>query len=177
MKRLTLATALTPVILLLCGSLARIQAADTKIVVKDGGSLLLQADGLDTGQTWTLNPAELRHRNSKGVLSGLQITEAGADRCAGDPKCGVDPTKPWKILMVYNARWITIESVSANKGLHIKLSPKILFTLWQKTANTGERMFGHGDGRHISTIKVNGSATSLCSGKGGCEITLLFSPR
>ncbi len=38
MKRLTLATALTPVILLLCGSLARIQAADTKIVVKDGGS-------------------------------------------------------------------------------------------------------------------------------------------
>jgi hypothetical protein len=177
MTRLTLAIALTPLVLLLCGSLARIQAADTKIVVKDGGSLLLQADGLDASQTWTLNPAELLHRNAKGVLSALQITEVGADRCAGKTTCGIDPAKPWKIRLVYNSRWVTIASVSANKGLHIKLSPKILFTLWKKTANTDEREFGHGDGRHVSSVKVNGSATSLCSGKGGCEITLLFSPR
>jgi hypothetical protein len=177
MKRLTLATALAPVVLLVCGTPARLQAADTKIVVKDGGSLLLQADGLDAGQTWTLNPAELRHQNAKGVLSALQITEVGADRCAGKTTCGIDPAKPWKIQLVYNSRWITIASVSANKGLHIKLSPKILFTLWKKTANADEREFGHGDGRHVSSIKVNGSATSLCSGKGGCEITLLFSPR
>jgi hypothetical protein len=175
MTRLTLATALTLVVLLLCGSLARIQAADTKVVVKDGDSLLLHADGLDAAKTWTLNPAEVRFRNGSSVLSGLQITEAGADRCAGDPKCGIDPTKPWTIQVVYNARWVTIASLSANKGLHIKLSPKILFAQWKKTATADERQFGHGDGRHISSVKVNGSATSLCSGKGGCEITILFS--
>jgi hypothetical protein len=177
MKRLTLETALPLAVLLLCGSLAQIRAADTKIVVKDGGSLLLRADGLDAGQTWTLNPGELRHQNGNGVLSGLQITEAGADRCAGKTTCGIDPAKPWKIQLVYNARWVTIASVSSNKGLHVKFSPKIPFTQWQKTGNTDEREFGHGDGRHISSIKVNGSATSLCSGKGGCEITVLFSPQ
>jgi hypothetical protein len=153
------------------------QAADTKVVVKDGGSILLQADGLDAGHTWTVSGAELRHQNGNGVLSALRITEAGADRCAGNPTCGIDPTKPWKIQMIYNARWVTIASVSANKGLHVTFSPKILITQWQKTATADEREFGHGDGRHISAAKVNGSATSLCSGKGSCEITVLFSPR
>jgi hypothetical protein len=176
MKRPALVTALTLALPLLCGSLAQIQAADTKVVVKDGGSLLLWADGLDAGQNWTLNPAELRHHNVKGVLSGLQITDAGADQCAGKPTCGVDPAKPWKIQVVYNSRWVTIESISANKGLHVRLSPKIPFTQWKKTATADEREFGHGDGRHISSVKVNGSA-SLCSGKGGCEITVLFSPQ
>jgi hypothetical protein len=169
-----LATALALTVLLLGGSLSRIQAADTKVVVKDGGSILLRADGLDAGTTWTFSPAEVRYHNVKGVLSGLQITDAGADRCAGDPKCGIDPTKPWKIQVVYNARWVTIASVSANKGLHLKLSPKIPFTQWKKTATADEREFGHGDGRHISSVKVNGRATSLCSGKGDCEITVLF---
>jgi hypothetical protein len=178
MKRLTLLTALTLAVPLLCGTLAQIQAADTKIVVKDGGSLLLLADGLDAGKTWTLKPGELRHQNSQGVLSALQITDAGADQCAGKPTCGIDPAKPWKIQIVYNSRWVTIASVSANKGLHVKFSPKIPFTQWQKTGTADEREFGgHGDGRHISSAKVNGSATSLCSGKGGCEITVLFSPR
>jgi|ERR1019366_2872411 hypothetical protein len=177
MIRLTFTTALTFTALLLCGSLSRIQAADTKIVVKDGGSILLRADGLEAGKNWKISRGELRHLNAKGVLSGLKVTEGGADRCAGDPKCGIDPAKPWAIQVIYNARWVTIASVSANKGVHVKLSPKILFDQWQKTANTDEREFGHGDGRHISSIKVNGSATSLCSGKGGCEITLLFSPR
>jgi hypothetical protein len=176
MKRLTLETAPTLALLLLCGSLAQIQAADTKVVVKDGGSLLLHADGLDAGQTWALKPAELRHRNSKGVLSALQISEAGADRCAGKPTCGIDPAKPWKIQVVYNTGLVTIASFSANKGLHVRLSPKFLFTLWQKTGTADEREFGHGDGLHISGVKVNGSA-SLCAGKGGCEIIVLFSPR
>jgi hypothetical protein len=151
------------------------QAADTKVTVKDGGSILLRAEGLDAGKTWKVGHAELRHLNANGVLSGLQITEGGADRCAGDPKCGIDPAKPWTIQVIYNLRWVTIASVSANKGVHVRLSPKILFDQWRKTATADEREFGHGDGRHISSIKVNGNVTSLCSGKGGCEITLTFS--
>jgi len=153
--------------------LLRIQAADTKVVVKDG-SLLLRADGLNEGSNWKSSKSELRHLNSYGVLSGLQITEAGADRCAGDPKCGIDPAQPWKIRVVYDARAVTIASVSANKGLHIKFSRKIHFDQWQHGTNGDEREFGHGDGHHISSVKVNGATTSLCSGKGGCEITLLF---
>jgi len=40
MTRITLATALTLAVLLLCGSPSQIQAqSDTKIVIKDGGSL------------------------------------------------------------------------------------------------------------------------------------------
>ena len=177
MKRLTLATALTLAVLLLCGRLARIQAADTKVVIKDGGSILLHADGLDAGKIWTVSPAEVRLLNGNSVLTGLQITEGGADRCAGDRKCGVDPSKPWKIQMIYNARWVTITSVSANKGVHVKLSPNILYPQWQKTANADERVFGHGDGRHISSGRVNGNATSLCAGKGGCEVTVFFAPQ
>jgi hypothetical protein len=175
MIKLILTTSLPLAILLLCGSPSRIEASgDTPITVKDGGSILLRADGLDAAKNWKIGSGELRHLNTKGVLSGLQITEGGADRCAGDPKCGIDPAKPWTIQVIYNARWVTIASVSANKGVHVKLSPKILFTQWQKTANTDERVFGHGDGRHISSIKVNGSATSLCAGKGGCEVTVTY---
>jgi hypothetical protein len=174
MIRLTLTTSLT-LALLLCGGASRILASgDTPITVKDGGSILLSVGGLGAGKNWKVSGPELRHLNAMGVLSGLQITEGGADRCAGDPKCGIDPAKPWKIQVVYNARWVTIASVSANKGLHVRFSPKIPFTQWQKTAAADEREFGHGDGRHISSVKVNGSATSLCSGKGGCAITLTY---
>ena len=134
----------------------------------------LSAGGLDAGKTWTISPAELRHLNANGVLSGLKITEGGADRCAGNATCGIDPAKPWTIQVVYNERWVTIASFSANKGVHVKFSPKITFDQWQKTANPDEREFGHGEGRHISSIKVNGSATSLCSGKGACAVELIY---
>ncbi|MGA2181497.1 MAG: hypothetical protein ABSH47_00580 [Bryobacteraceae bacterium] len=175
MIRLTLATALTLAVLLLCGDPPRIQAqGNTKIVIKDGDSLVLRADGLDAGTNWSFSRAEVRHKNTNGVLTGLQITEAGADRCAGDPKCGVDPTKPWKIHLTYGAGTVTIASVSAHKGVHLTHS-KIPFDQWQRTANADEREFGHGDGRRISSIKVN-DGDSLCSGY-GCEITVLFSPR
>lgn len=173
MIKFTLTTSLALAILLLCCS-PRIQAqTNTPITVKDG-SVLLSAGGLDDGKTWKIADGELRHLKVKGVLSALQITEGGADRCAGDPKCGIDPSKPWKIKVVYNERWVTISSLFANQGIHVKFSPKILFSLWKKTANPDEREFGQGEGRHISSIKVNDSATSLCSGKGGCEIALTY---
>lgn len=173
MKRLTLATALTPALLLLCGGLARLQATDTKVTVKDGGSILIRADGLDAAQTWTVVPSELKHKKD-GVLSGVQIVESGADRCAGDPKCGIDVTRPWKIVLIYDHRDVTIQSVSANKGLHFMFSRKIHFDQWKASGNTDEREFGHGDGHHISSIYVNGSATSLCAGGGRCEISLTY---
>jgi hypothetical protein len=172
MIRLKLTTALA-LALLLCGASRILASGDTPITVKDGGSILFRAGGLDTGKTWIVSGGELRHLNVKGVLSSLRITEGGADRCAGDTKCGINPAQPWKIQVVYNSRWVTIASLSANKGLHVRFSPKIMFTQWKKTA-TDEREFGHGDGRRISSVKVNGSATSLCSGKGDCEVTLTY---
>ena len=86
-------------------------------------------------------------------------------------------SKPWKIRLTYNLRAVTISSVSANRGLHVTFSTKIPFTQWLKTAAADERVFGHGDGRHVSSIKVNGSATSLCAGKGACEVTVTYAPR
>jgi hypothetical protein len=176
MIRLTLATALAIAFLLLCGSPSRIQAyvADTKIVVGDGGSILLRADGLDAGTAWSFSRNEVRHKNAKGVLTGLQITEAGADRCAGDPLCGVDPAQPWKVQANYGPGTVTIASVSASKGVHLT-HVNLPFDKWQRTANADEREFGHGDGRRIGGIKVNGGP-SLCSGN-GCQITVSFSPR
>src|SRR5277367_3789536 len=116
MIKFTLTTSLPLAVLLLCGSPSRMEASgDTPITVKDGGSILLIAVGLDAGKTWNSTPAELRHLDAKGVLSGVKIAEGGVDRCAGDPKCGIDPSKPWKIQVVYNGRWVTLASVSANK--------------------------------------------------------------
>jgi hypothetical protein len=173
MIKLTLATSMLA-ILLLCGP-SRMQAqGSTPITVKDGGSILLDAGELDAGSIWKVSSGELLHLKTNGVLSSLKITEGGADRCAGQPTCGIDPAKPWKIQVVYKSRWVTIASVSANKGVHVRFSPKISFTQWQKTANPNERQFGHGDGLHISSIRVNGSATSLCAGKGGCEVTATY---
>lgn len=174
--RLTLATALTIItVLLLCSSPSRIRAqSDTKIVIKDGGSILLRADGLDAGKTWTVKPDEIRHANSNGVLSGLQITEAGVDRCASSPTCGVDPTQPWTVQVTYGAGSVAISSISSNQGLHLTQS-ELPFDQWQHTTNADEREFGHGDGQHITGIKVNNGA-NLCSGK-GCIITVQYSPR
>ncbi|MGA3027410.1 MAG: hypothetical protein ABSF98_21845 [Bryobacteraceae bacterium] len=177
MKRLILATALTIAVLLLCGSPSRLQAyfADTKIVVGDGGSILLRLDGLDAGNTWKYGAGEVRHRNRKGVLDGLQITEAGADRCGGDPMCGVDPKRPWSIQVTYGSGWVTISSVSANNGVHLR-HHNLAFDKWQRTANPDERAFGHGDGLHIGNITLN-NGKSLCSGHGGCVITASFKPQ
>ena len=175
MTRLTLATVLTIAILLLSGSPSRIDAApgDTKIVVQDGGSIILRSDGLDSGANWTLTSGELRHKNALGILSGLQIAEAGSSKCA-NAMCGIDATKPWKIQLVYNNGSVTLSSISSNKGLHLT-HRNIPFDQWKKTANPDEREFGHGDGHKITSVKVNNGA-NLCAGK-GCEITLLFTPK
>jgi len=170
--KLTLTTSLGIAILLL-SSPARMQASgDTPIVIKDG-SILLRPDGLDAGKIWNLiSKYELRHVNTQGTLTSLKIADGGADQCAGNPTCGIDTTKSWTIRLVYKLRIVTISSLSGNKGLRIKFSRKISFDQWTKTGNADEREFGHGDGLHISSIKVNKGATSLCAGKGGCEIDL-----
>jgi hypothetical protein len=176
MTRLTLVAALTLAVLLLCGSPSQIQAqSDTKIVIKDGGSLLLQADGLDAGKTWALNPNEIKHANENGVLSGVQITKAGADRCKGKPTCGVDTTKPWSITVTYGAGSVAIASLSSssNKGVHLTHNA-LPFDQWKRTASADEREFGHGDGHRITAIAVNG--VKQCLGP-GCVITLHYSPR
>ncbi len=161
--------------MLLCGSPSRIQAqSDTKIVIKDGGSILLRADGLDAGKTWTVKPNEIRHANSNGVLSGLQITEAGADRCATSRTCGVDPTQPWTVQVTYGAGSVAISSISSNQGLHLTQS-ELPFDQWQHTTHADEREFGHGDGLRITNIKVNNGA-SLCS-RNGCVIVVHFPPQ
>jgi hypothetical protein len=175
MIRLTLQTILAPAILLLSGSLVEIQASDTKVTLKDGGSILLHVDGLESAKDWTVKPSELRHMNRKGVLSGLQITEAGEDRCADDPKCGIDPAVKWTIQVVYGEDSLTIAPVIGNKGLHVRFPRNLPFDKWERTEKTDERQFGHGDGKHIVSIKVN-NGDSLCAGH-GCEIVLTFSPR
>ena len=176
MTRITLATALTLAVLLLCGSPSQIQAqSDTKIVIKDGGSLLLRPDGLDAGKTWKFSRAEVRHRNTKGVLTALQITDGTTDRCAGSPTCGVDPTKPWTIQVTYGAGSVTIASLSSNKGVHVTQNG-LPFDQWKTTANADEREFGHGDGYHITGIQVTGNSANLCSGN-GCQIIAHYSPR
>jgi len=163
---------------LLCGSLSRIEAqGDTKVTVKDG-SIVLHADGLDAGKNWKKSSGELKHRNTKGVLYTLQITEGGADRCGGNSTCGIDVSKPWQIQVTYQGETVIISSLSANKGLHLTFSGNIHIDKWQKTANADEREFGqHGDGYHISSITLNNNGASLCAGQGGCEITLLFRPQ
>lgn len=174
MIRLTCTTSLT-LAMLVGGSLSRLAASgDTPITVKDGGSLVLIVDGLDAATKWQIAGAELRHRIPGGVLTGVKITEGGADRCNGDPKCGIDPNQPWTIRVVYNARIVTIGSLMGNKGLHVKFSPKILFTLWKKAGDADQRVFGHGDGRKISSIKVNGEKVSRCAGNGGCAVTVVY---
>jgi len=175
MTRLTLAIALTLAVLLLCGSPSQMQAqSTTKIVIKDAGSILLHADGLDAGKSWKFGRDEVRHRNLKGVLTELQITDGTADRCGGSATCGIDPSMPWAIQVAYGSGAVAIASVSENKGVrltHVALP----FDQWKPTANADEREYGHGDGNHITAINVN-SGPNLCSGK-GCQITVRYSPR
>jgi len=170
MTRVTLTTSLALAILL-CGSPARMQAGDTKITVKDGGSILLRLDGLDAGGNWSYSRDEIRHLNLGGVLTSVQITEGGADRCAGDAMCGIDPSAPWKIRVAHGSGWLLISSFSGNKGLHFT-HYKLPFDLWRPTANPDEREFGHGDGHRIKGVRVNNGA-NLCGGH-GCQVTLTY---
>jgi hypothetical protein len=174
MIKLTFTTTLPLAILLTLGNPSRIRASgDTPVTVKDGGSILLVAGGLDGGTTWKVGRLELRHVDSTGTLSAVQITEAGADRCSGDPKCGIDPSKKWTIQVNYGSASLTLASVSGNKGAHVKFGRNIAFTDWQKTANPDEREFGHGDGNKITGIAVN-NGPNLCAGKDGCQITIVY---
>jgi len=177
MTRLTLVTALTLAVLLLCGSPSQIQAqSDTKIVIGDGGSILMRLDGRDAGKTWTVNPDEILHGNSNGVLVGLQIFDGTTDQCNGNPSlCGVDATKPWSIQVTYVTGGITIESVTSERGVHLTKSGGLPFDQWYHTKNVDERELGkHGDGNHITGITVAGK--NLCSGK-GCQVIANYSPR
>jgi hypothetical protein len=175
MIRLTLATVLAIAMLLLSGSSSRMDAApgDTKIVVQDGGSIILRPDGLDAGANWTLTKGEVHHNNAAGILTGVQIAEAGTSKCA-NAMCGVDATKPWKIQMVYGKGSVTISSISANKGLRLT-NHNLPFDQWKKTTNADERAFDQGSGVKIKSVNVNGGG-NLCAGK-GCVITLLFAPQ
>lgn len=171
MLKLTLE--LMPTILLVCGASSSLLAqGNTPITVKDGGSILLRARGLDAGTDWSVTPAEIRHLVANGVLGSVRITDAGADLCNGDPKCGIDVTQPWAVQIVYGAGTVTIGSVSANQGVHI-INDGIPFDQWVTGPRTDERIFGHGDGLHITGITVNKGAT-VCSGNGACEVTLIY---
>jgi hypothetical protein len=176
MYRITLAVALALFFLMVCGNPPHIDAqpGDTKVVIGDAASILLRAQGLDNGATWSFNKSEIRHRNAAGVLAGLQVVEAGADRCSGDAMCGVPAGQPWKVEINYGAGTVTVQAVGAHRGFRIN-HRNLPFDQWQTTANADEREFGHGDGRRISAVKVNGGA-SLCSGN-GCQVTFTFSPR
>jgi hypothetical protein len=174
MIKTTLTSSLALAVLLFCGGASEMKASgDTPIIIKDGGSILIVATGLDGGSTWKVGKAELRHLIGTGVLSSVKIAEAGADRCAGDPMCGIDPSQKWTIQVNYGPASLNIASVSGNKGAHVKFGKNIPFTQWQKTANADEREFGHGDGNRITGITVN-NGPNLCAGKDGCQITVVY---
>ena len=172
MIRLSLAT-VTLAILLLCGSPSRIEAqSDTKIVIGDSSSILLRADGLDAGGTWTLTDGSVLHSLPTALLRGVTITDAGADQCGGSATCGINTANPWKIQVIYGNGSVTIGSTRGNKGL--RLTQKNLpFTQWQADGKQDERVFHHGDGLHITSIKVN-NGSELCSGKGTCLVTVTY---
>ena len=173
MIKFTLTTSLPLAILLLCGPSQTEAQGATPITIKDGGSILLHADGLDAGATWDVTTS-LQHKKAAGVLSSLKITEAGADRCAGKPTCSVNASKHWTIQVNYGAESVTIASVSGKKGVRIKFSGNIPFAKWHKTANTDEREFGsHGDGNVITGIAVN-NGPNLCPGKDVCVVDLVY---
>ena len=174
MIKLTITTALPLAVLLLCGSPSRMEASgDTPITIKDGGSILLYAGGLDAGKTWRVN-GKLVHLIGAGTLTSLKVTEAGADRCAGKPTCGVDASKHWTIEVNYGASSVTISSVSGNNGVQVKFSRHIPIAKWHKTANPDEREFGaHGDGGKITGIALD-NGPNICAAKDGCQVDLTY---
>ncbi len=176
MIRLTLAT-VTLAILLLCSSPSRIEAqTDTKIVVGDSSSILLRADGLDAGGTWTLTDASVLHSLPTEVLRAVTITDAGADQCGGSLVCGMDTSSPWKIQVMYGKGSVTFEPTKGNKGLHL-IQKNLPFTKWQRNGHLDEREFGHNDGLHITSIKLTSGVykgKELCSGIGKCLVTVTY---
>jgi len=175
MLQLRFTTSSALAVLLLCSPLRMAAQGDTPITVKDGGSLLLDAKGLDAGQTWAVTSSALTHKNPNGMLKSLSITEAGADRCGGDAKCHVDSTKHWTIQINYGAATLTISSKpSSSKGVRIRFPRNAQFPQWTKTANPDERELGrHGDGKKVTGVTVNGGP-NLCAGKDGCVVTLVY---
>ena len=176
MIKLKLTGPIATAILLLPGSPMRVQASgSTPITIKDGGSILLHADGLDALKDWQTYKYELRHAIANGTLSSVAITDGGADQCGGKPTCGIDTSKSWKIVITFDKHKVTLSSVSGKQGMHAKFSHEIALPNWQKAATADEREFGkHGDGLHITDIKVNRGATNLCSGKGACAVTVTY---
>ena len=173
MKKLTSAAIATIAILLECGGPSRVEAfTDTKIVISDGGSLVIQADGLDDASNFTLTPAEMRHNNPGGMLNTIQISEGGVTKCTG-ANCGVELGKSWKVQVNYGPGSLTISSITGGTGLRVTNS-KLPFDFWTKS-DTDERNFGHGDGKKITGVKVNGGQ-NLCASK-GCTITLTYTPQ
>ena len=138
-------------------------------MIKDGGSLLLGADGIDAGNAWTVGADEIRHGDSHLVLTGLQIADGDNIRCKNPRACGANPAKPWNIRIGYGAGSVTISSLSSNTGVHLT-HHQHPFDKWQRTGNADEREIGHGDGLRITSITVNGHA-NLCSGH-GCQVAL-----
>lgn len=172
MTRITIATALPLAVLLFCGGPSHVLAqGNTKIVIKDGDSLLMTADGRDAGKTWKVTSKEMRHVNETGVLSGLEIVGGPTVLCGSPQTCGADPAKSWTIEVTYGTRSLTIASIGSEKGLHLT-HRGLPFDQWQPTANPDERVFGHGDGKRITGIKVNHTAYSCLSHR--CQITLTY---
>ena len=174
MLKLTITTSVPLAVLLLCGGPSRMEASgDTPITIKDGGSILLLAGGLDADKTWKVT-SRLQHLIGTGMLTKLKVTEAGADVCAGKATCGVDASKYWTIEVNYGASSVTISSVSGNKGVRVKFSRHIPFAQWKKTANLDEREFGgHGDGGKVTGIALD-NGPNICAGKDGCQVDLIY---
>ncbi len=159
-------------IILFNGAACMLRASgDTKITIKDGGSLLLWAQGLDAGANWKVSSGEVKNVNAAGVVSGVKATSAGADVCKGDSMCGINPAKSWSIRITYGPGYVVVGSLSGKQGVHLT-NHKIPFNTWKATANADEREFGHGDGYHIKAISVNGGP-NLCGGQ-GCEVDLTY---
>ncbi len=60
------------------------------------------------------------------MLKSIAITDGGADQCHGDALCGIDVNKPWKVQVIYDPSLCDRgSSLSSNKGIHVKFSPKI----------------------------------------------------
>src|SRR5579871_3523137 len=98
-------------LLLLWMSPSRLSASgDTPIIIKDGGSIILWIQKLDS-DNWTAGKFELRHPDTTGTISSVKVTEAGADKCNGDSKCGIDVSNPWRIQVNYGPHSLNLSSV------------------------------------------------------------------
>src|SRR5579884_1794418 len=122
MKRLTIATGMIAALVLFCSRPAAVRAqGNTKIIIKDGGSILLHADGLG-GSGWNASwfKTQYTHKNTAGTLAGVQVVDGGQNRCT-NATCGIDTSMPWSIVIQYDSgKVMRVESHKANKGIHIR---------------------------------------------------------